>query len=474
MNIRTILLTSVAAGALAVTVGACTHSGDDGIPQSQLDAETAAKEAAEKKAAEEQAAKEEEQAAKEKAEAEAKAEKERADEAQAKLDAADEEKRRQEAAAAKAAAAKLYDALDPSSAATASTAMVAGKLQVTYDLDGTNGPVPPSDPVPLPMSGAIAPTISGWTGTDHSLTEGGITNHVVSYINPDPPKQQRFEEKHAGIIDDGTGQIPLASFGNFMIAGSDFASGAGDKTHKLPDESEADYISVAGTFDGAAGSFRCSSAGTCVSRVDDATGVSLEGGWYFVANDGAMVSTPDPDYLRFGWWVRDDGTDATVVAFAEEVGPAFKSAGIQALQGQAKYVGGATGKVSVYDPLVARDIAGAFTANATLTAKFGDENAGGTISGMIDGFSVDGESQDWSLTLKETTIANSGDADFGGGSAHTSWVIHDEAAADSGMWEGALYETDPDSKVPQAAAGIFKSAYGNVGRMVGAFGAEVE
>ena len=372
-------------------------------------------------------------------------------------------------------ARKLFAALDPASAATASATVVTGKLQVTYDLDGDGTDADAVDVmVSLPSSGAIAPTISGWRGTDSIHTKDGVTNHAVSYINQGPPKRERFEEKHAEIIVDDTGQIPQSSFGNFKIAGSDFASGAGNKTHELPEGSDADYVSVVGTFDGAAGVFRCPSTGTCTSSVDDATGVSLSTGWYFVGHDGAMTSTPDPQYLRFGWWTRDDGKDATVVAFVGEVGADnLESTDIQALEGEATYVGGASGKVSVYDPLVARDIAGAFTARATLTTKFGADDVGGTIDGTIDGFSVDGESQDWSVALKETNIADSGAAAFGGQSAGTSWAIRKETAPDSGagMWEGTLYETDPDTNVPQTAAGTFQSSYGNVGRMTGAFGA---
>ena len=355
-------------------------------------------------------------------------------------------------------------------AATAGVSLTGGEIVLNglIDPDGAGGDQPAAIPeVTLPRSGAVVPSIPGWNGGDYIKTASGVTNHAVAYTNPEPPEEQAFEAKHGGII--ANGQVPETDFGDFKISGADFASGAGDKLHPAP--TGADYVSVRGTFDGANGSFRCDATSTCRSSVDDDTGVALSGTWVFIADDGAKTSTPDADYLLFGWWARDTGSSVAIVPFVGTVGTPIASTDIQALSGEATYSGGATGKVAVYDPLVSSgNVGGVFTAAATLTAKFGSATEGGTISGTIDKFSVDGVMHDWSVALKKATIVGSGSATFGGESARTVWSIGETPAAESGQWSGAFYDT-ASSNVPATAAGTFTSEYGNVGRMAAAFGA---
>ena len=322
----------------------------------------------------------------------------------------------------------------------------------------------------LPASGTATPAAGGWEGTDYVLTDGGVTNHAVVYRNQGPPTEAAFEVTHAGIITDGAIPSTAAGFDTFKIAGAEFASGAGRKTHEIP--TNAVYVSVLGTFDGAPGEFRCTA--DCVSSVSSATGVSLAGTWSFIADDGAMTSRPDADYQVFGWWARDDGTSVRVSPMSLQTGPNDElSSAIGGLQGGATYVGGAAGKVAVFDPLSdVNNAGGAFTADATFTVDFGNATDGGTISATIDNFSVGGEAKDWSVAFKETILQTG--AFYSNLSNGTTWTVGGQAAADSGWWAGSMYDTDAVSGVPQTVTGMFSSGYGNIGAMTGAFGADKE
>ncbi len=333
------------------------------------------------------------------------------------------------------------------------------------------------DALTADASGNATPSAGGWGGTDYvDVNDAGtVINHAVAYSNPDPPNVQPFAEKHAGIITDATGEVPLGSFGTFAIAGADFASGAGSKSHAIPtnaDGTPQDYVSVRGTFDGATGVYRCSAS--CVSAVDESTGVKLTGTWWFVGDDHAMTSTPDANYLTFGWWARDAGTSVRVASFTDTVGTVDTSSSIEAVEGTATYSGGAAGKAAIYDPISdVNNAAGAFTADATFMVDFGDETAGGTISGTVDNFSVEGEGKDWSVAFEESEI-DATNATFSDTTAGTVWTIGGVDAAASGDWSGQMYDTNATSNVPQSLSGTFQSTYRNIGEMVGAFGADLD
>ena len=86
-----------------------------------------------------------------------------------------------------------------------------------------------------------------------------------------------------------------------------------------------------------------------------------------------------------------------------------------AIVGNARYAGLAAGKYATktFTGGVQKDAAaGHFTANATLTAKFGTVEAVGTIDGMVTGFELDdGSSPAWKVILFNGTT----EVDFGGG-----------------------------------------------------------
>lgn len=83
-----------------------------------------------------------------------------------------------------------------------------------------------------------------------------------------------------------------------------------------------------------------------------------------------------------------------------------------------------------------------------------------------------GMPRDWSVALKEIEINESGFFP-GSGAGETTWSIGGTAAGDSGEWSGRLYKQN-DGGVPTVGTGTFYTTYGRGGRMVGAFGANLE
>lgn len=370
-------------------------------------------------------------------------------------------------------AKKLRAGLSPEAAPTVTGVSVArGELTGTFDVDGSGGIAPESRT--LGSSGAVAPSIVGWQGADYIDTKDGETHHARAYTNPGPPATALFSAEY--------GNSPLTTLTSNLVASSRFTATAGaEVVGKVPAQppgaTNTPALEVRGTYDGASGTYRCSgTAGTSCTATRSGSGYTLGGGtWTFTADAGAVVSRPDGSFLRFGWWARDDGKAARVATFVSEVRPdgsaALLSGDINALEGEARYQGGATGKVAIYSALDDDgNEAGVFTAAATLEAKFGTATAPGEISGTLNSFSVDGRDKDWSVSLTKAAIAN-GASTFGGPTIRTEWVIGGKKATAAGSWSGAFYETDAVSGVPNTAAGQFTSEYGNVGRMIGAFGA---
>ena len=192
------------------------------------------------------------------------------------------------------------------------------------------------------------------------------------------------------------------------------------------------------------------------------------------------------------------------------------------MTGKAEFAGAAAGKVALVDDVNGTADGGHFVADAMLTADFGDGDTAGTISGKISNFRTGEMERDWTLDLLETALfANSEDTD-GGDVFDASEVTashhfnttdddlnptsdHDEADAEvgkgtvwtmgsgddarsapaAGDWMGTFYGTTAgldaaDERVtthtrndgtPTSVGGEFSAEFGEVGRMVGAFGA---
>ena len=267
-----------------------------------------------------------------------------------------------------------------------------------------------------------------------------------------------------------------------------FASGDGFIDHTAEVN---DVVKIRGSFNGGMGYYHCAQASaqaSCRSAVDGSNGIVLTGGWSFEPDDGTMAMTPDAAYVVFGWWSREVATGVDVTTFAQAHGTAPAGAANTALTGTATYMGAAAGKYSINEPVEGDPNSGAFTAQAELTAKFGDASDPGTIRGMLSGFMAGSESKDWTVALRgfgteaEAPIAASSfgtvDAPVEDGSdtARTVWTIDGTAGSAAGSWSGDFYyesaEQQAAANTPPVAAGTFTAVYGNVGRMVGAFGAE--
>ena len=241
-------------------------------------------------------------------------------------------------------------------------------------------------------------------------------------------------------------------------------------------------FNFAGSYKGVSGTYSCTlpaAGNTCTAAVAlNGKGFALSGAWTFVPTDpkDKTMSTPDAAYSYYGWWIRtmpDGELDASAFAGFRGTVPAGETVGdISGLNGTAMYMGGAAGKYALSSSTGGTNDAGHFTADVMLSADFDDNK----ISGMVDNFmGADGEMRNWSVELMKTDINPNGGALTGsdGGMPETKWTIDGTAAAASSQWSGHLREMGKDD-VPQVATGTFYTEYGTAGKMVGAFGANVQ
>ena len=171
----------------------------------------------------------------------------------------------------------------------------------------------------------------------------------------------------------------------------------------------------------------------------------LTGSWYFSPTfpeetylrlPGAGDYMEETMYARFGYWLEVDGTGAvTYNTYADMGDPSVNSqAGTglvgasQTLAGTADYSGDAVG-FSVLETFSggrqAGIASGAFTADVTLTATFGN-NA--MVRGTIDNFQGNAVNSGWTVMLQDTALYQTGVADGGGTSG--AWKTGTHGAAD--------------------------------------------
>ncbi len=289
-----------------------------------------------------------------------------------------------------------------------------------------------------------------------------------------------------------------------------------------PDEDDdtADIqASFTGSFRGVSGKFACTASGTNICRAErDAMGkVKFPGGgaWTFTADEPegdakveVMGVLPDPDYMTFGFWLREDtsGDDPTAMVetlYATKVTyPVATAAGLTGdVAGMATYSGAATGKFArkefTSDGESVVVTGGQFTADADLTAYFGKltsvaEDNHNRVHGEITNFMSGGSPVDesWSVSLM-------GSADSGPGMKAVSFDPSDltdevfvgntagDKGAPAGKWEGtfagptmkpAPTEGNPNNMAPIRPGGIVGEFNGNFtnGYVVGAFGATLD
>ena len=377
-----------------------------------------------------------------------------------------EEERKAAEMALMETARKLYAGISAPSADRAAaygTGDNADDIQVTIDGAGT---------FLMEDEDAVIAAHHGWEGAKFTrTTDAGTMFEAVVYSDiGEATAGASFSDTYTladGAIADVTSVTDYAG----LVASPSFDHGAGSKTFELPDNTVA--VKIAGSFHGVAGTYSCEPSTTCTATFA-ASGFTLTGGaWSFEPTnpEASLMDEPDNVYASYGWWIRKsaDGTAYTASAFAANKGTKTAAADLNTLNGTATYTGGAAGKYALHSSTGGTNDAGHFTADATLEADFTDNS----ITGTIDNFMCmcaggAGAPRDWSVELKEATLAADG-AISRAEEKDTVWTIGGIDADASGTWGGSLQENGEDN-VPNFGIGTFYSEYGRDGRMVGAFG----
>ena len=272
---------------------------------------------------------------------------------------------------------------------------------------------------------------------------------------------------------------------------------------------DARVTSFAGSVSGLAGMFSCSGAdgASCTAPVRTTDGSVTVGDspgiWTFAPTDpNGKIDVPDDDgYVRFGWWLNMMGDDVAdgfeVQTFASADGyddfVAVQGAS-DTVTGSATYTGGAAGKWAIASTTEDTTEGGHFTATATLGVDFdahfgappdavgGVNKDGVSVSGTITDFMTGATSRpSWKVTL----TVDSDDSLPGVQSAMTLPATADGVTGDSnwttggavdgtGTWEASFHGSEKDTGHPMAVDGTFNAAIpvtGEIARIQGAFGA---
>ena len=476
------LMTNIAAlgmvGCIALATAGCGGGGlsksEERALERRLQAEEDARKkaeaeklAAERKLQEEEAARKQAEAEKQEAEARRQEEEEKRQAAeQERQRLADEEEKRQQAAS-RAQAELAFTALGGMTGDGLAPATTEVTVMPRYGQTATVT----TDPA-VEFETERRSTSGRWSIT--TLSNDGSTHKddLVVYSDIGGPTRVLFTEHStymslfSAVTDTNNIQTSTLSGNTHPIASSRFPGGGGSRTfeHTIDtnDDDTDDTTRFSGTFAGASGTFECT--GTCTVAHEGGRTYNLSSGdWTFTTSKTARAPVPDDSYMYFGWWKREQKSDE-MPSFEMFSGGEHPVADIpDALTGTATYTGPAVGQYAIYQPLGAQTASGSFTANAVLTANFGDASAEGTLSGRVTSFS---NASDWSVTLNSAAIAAGAVADGG-----VSWTIGGDTVG-GGMWDARFFsDVDGSTAYPEGVAGTFDAKFSNVGRLIGAFGA---
>jgi hypothetical protein len=335
---------------------------------------------------------------------------------------------------------------------------------------------------------AIADT--GWMGAAYTKanTDPESTDLVVLYNNKEDPKATTFSmgvytlnrDKGDTDNDPNTNEaLTLITDHLAEIGGvADFPSAA--LQQNVPFDEDSEYE---GTLQGAKGTFTCGDASCTLSTDEDGKLSALAADmWYFTPDKGAKRQVPDTDYIHFGFWKNTSMNDKDEPVFMVRgiSGGTMESVAnvIGALEGEANYVGPATGKYvrKEFDANgnPAHLWGGQFTASADLNVYFGGPdvaaNKHDTITGMIDGFTDDGGEDigdgTWIVTLKANFDPYTQD-----GISGTTEGDTDMMGNWTGRFFGEVVADGAQSTLPSSIVGEFNGHFVN-GHVLGAFGAE--
>ena len=246
---------------------------------------------------------------------------------------------------------------------------------------------------------------------------------------------------------------------------------------------------VAGTYNGAPGTYRCNGGSPCGVTLD-AMGMitAMSDDWVFTPDPGATSDVPDADYLHYGFWLKKTTDEDGAVTYDEVetfAGSNIAASGSTAdVEGTAKYEGGAAG-VYVHKTFAedgtSEATSGHFTATANLEMNFGGDdipvNQQDRLTGRISGFMLSGgEENDWTVTLQSDGDPNTEgiQPDIDGTLAGTAkGNVEGEDGSFSATFHGSVADDgDTETPIPHPSAivGEFNSVFTN-GSVAGGFGA---
>ena len=239
-----------------------------------------------------------------------------------------------------------------------------------------------------------------------------------------------------------------------------------------------DGAQTSGTYKGIAGTLFCAGedckAGSTVTD-------KLTGSWYFAPTAAAATtyvegdadgtySMEDPvDYVRYGYWLSEDGGNININRYAD--GPDAQST--QAVYGvdsnvdafaetSATYEGEALGMsvVTMTDSKgkVMSRASGGFTADVSLTMMFGGSPS---LSGMITGFDGSAVDSDWVVDLKKMPLnggqvtAGTAGGDYVKSGSWTATAWGGSAEADEQARPTGVYGAFDAMFTNGAAAGVY-------------------
>ncbi len=289
---------------------------------------------------------------------------------------------------------------------------------------------------------------------------------------------EAFEDEYGSAVDTDASTNDIPEIMGEHAKASVFST-SGIKMHKTNGNADARAVfTTSGSYHGVSGTYTCvpATAGTesCQSNVTKATGLTLGGGVWTFEPGNPKDKVSGSDGLEWGWWAgKTDGAISEAgVFYSMATTPLF---GIDAIGGTATYKGKALGKYAIHRGPGAANDSGHFTASAELNANFGDSMIKGEISDFIG---ADGNSRDWSVELQSQTITGAGLFQGVGtestAQAMTVWTMGGAKADAAGEWVGEFSGQSAEGYTPSTAAGAFEAEYGNIGNMIGAFGAEMD
>ena len=259
-----------------------------------------------------------------------------------------------------------------------------------------------------------------------------------------------------------------------------FVAAVADNPGTMDVDESVDAAEVAGSYNGAPGTYKCAGSTNCSVTVDDKGELTAaSNGWIFTPGMGATSDVQDADYVHYGFWLMKTTKDgATTYNEVETFAGSSVNAsgnGVVAVDGTASYEGGAVGvyvkNVFASDGEIDTATSGHFKADANLMAYFsGDDvafNKKNTVTGTIDNFQLSGEEENaWSVELEGDIMEGLG--------------IVEDGTANGGGAEGGSFsatfhgDVTPDnngvSPTPSSVVGEFNANFVN-GTVAGGFGA---